>query len=507
MQDSKINYDQQIATVRNDLKLCDQEVVFTQARAQAVLKSLQAALGLELTASQMPRIALCASGGGIRATLATLGALQGSTIPGTSLNIMDLSTHFTALSGSTWALAGLEFFSMQPNTFLKAIAPNMALGLLDDFNMIDLATELKTYESYGQPVSFVNIYGMLIAQRLFKNITSNPSSIDVMTLAQKIDPAKSPLAIQTCVIDNDSMSEYHWLEFTPFEVGSAYLKSFIPLWAFGRKFANGKSIDFAPPVSLGYCIGIWSSAMCIDAKDFFDIIVQQKMGDTFKSHLQEQFGNKFTQYLNDQASKLIHSGSNFIRALGLENLLLGGKSENEIAAARNRFSPAKVSNWTQGDPSSPIKNDINLTLIDAGIDINIPMSPLLRPEREIDIIIVFDASDNIREFKKAQEYAKNHNYAYPPIDYSKTNQTVSVHKGPHNDQAPIVIYLPLIKNAGYKEEWDPFAHAFTQVFNNQYTQEEIDLLTGLMKYNMEQSMPVIRDTIKQWIENKKLKNS
>jgi phospholipase A2 len=55
-----------------------------------------------LPADHTPRIQICASGGGYRAMIATLGALIGLEECG----VLDTVTSIAGLSGSTWAMAG-----------------------------------------------------------------------------------------------------------------------------------------------------------------------------------------------------------------------------------------------------------------------------------------------------------------------------------------------------------------------------------------------------------------
>ena len=60
---------------------------------------------------------------------------------------------------------------------------------------------------------------------------------------------------------------YEWMEITPFEVGSSFLKTYIPTWAYGRKFKDGNSTNAPPEQTLGYFMGIFGSAFEISLKD------------------------------------------------------------------------------------------------------------------------------------------------------------------------------------------------------------------------------------------------
>src|SRR5438445_8117229 len=116
-------YTQQKATVRIGSDLCDQEKDFMQTRMSVVKKTLETILGTTLADNEVPRIALCASGGGGRAAITTTGALMAA-VPNTPFHILDICSHFAALSGSTWAVTGTEFSNMNPATFLDNFTKN-----------------------------------------------------------------------------------------------------------------------------------------------------------------------------------------------------------------------------------------------------------------------------------------------------------------------------------------------------------------------------------------------
>lgn len=522
------------AYVRTSSDLCPQEKDFLIQRLPRIKDSLQTALNMQLNDNQVPRIALCASGGGFRAMVATLGWLQGdavqvkgtqstnnkkslrglseyllatlsswfgweaneftpNTLPLESepLNLRDLCTHFSSLSGSTWALAGLTYSHMTPAHYLAHITPKIAQGKFDNLNMEDLVVEILKKERSGQPVSFIDIYGIIIAQKLLADLgDGQPSSIDLDTYSTAALAMQNPLPIQTSVIGNDD-SNYHWVEFTPYEVGCSYLEAFVPTWAYGRTFNAGISTNFAPAQSLGFCMGTWGSAMAIDMKDFFNLVIDPELGTINASNLEAKFGS------------LTASGATLLTKIEQE----AHKRNANIKAdplLDKRISPAQVFNWVHSLKNTPLHTDKLLTLIDGGIDCNLPVQPLLRPERAVDIIIILDASAGIfgSELHNAQAHAQKWGYPFPAIDYTTINQPCSVHWDRSNAQAPIVIYMPLIKNSNYNNGWDPYGADFTSTYNFTYSVQQTALLGGLTSYNMAQSMPLILDTITQWIATK-----
>jgi len=129
--------------------------------------------------------------------------------------------------------------------------------------------------------------------------------------------------------------------------------------------------------------------------------------------------------------------------------------------------------------------------------------PLINRDRAIDIIIILDATTEETigtQLRKAEKKAFADKLPFPSIDYRKVPQTCSVHRDDNNPSAPIVIYMPLIKNNNYSNGWDPRTADFTSTLNFVYTKEQIALLSGLAQKNMQDSMPIIIDTLYQWIK-------
>ncbi|MDR3549850.1 MAG: hypothetical protein P4L31_00410, partial [Candidatus Babeliales bacterium] len=378
-----------------------------------------------------------------------------------------------------------------PGDFIDHLAPHMYQGILDDFNMQDLVLELKKKEMNNQPISFVNVYGILLAQKILKGLgADHPSAIELTCCTAIFDEVKMPLSIKTSVIGNNDLNE--WTEFTPYQVGSTYLQTFIPTWAFGRKFENGFSVDFAPPQSIGFCLGIWSSAMCIDPKDFIKFVVKPNLDEAEAS------------FVDNAIAPIATMVYNTLSKLGI-SYLKKDNADNPLAAlSAHRIYPAEIFNWNLGIKDVPLNTEKTLALVDSGHAFNFPLPALLRKERDVDIIIIIDASDTPKdEWDNAERYIKEHNLPFPSIDRTQFNKTCSVHADPAHPDAPIIIYFPLIKNSTYKDNWDPWSVSFTGTFNEKYTQEQVHLLSGLAHSNMAQGMPIIMDTIKQWIENKK----
>lgn len=517
-----------IATVRTGNALGDQEQAYLKKRLPKVKDALEKITGLQLTDAQVPRIAICTSGGGCRAALATLGWMQGmevqpqkrgtlstiitalhatpilsyllkviaswlgvqqptqtpnnNIVEASPLSLVDATTYFSTLSGSAWAISGLQHSRMTPSHYLAHVSAQLTQPFLANIDVEEIAYEILEKYAYGQPISLIDIYGGILAHKFLHQLgTADESSITMDSYTSLADTAQSPLPIHAATIDDQGTLK--WAEFTPYEVGSSDLNAFIPTWAFGRKFSEGISVDLAPAQSLGYAMGIWGSALSASAKEFFNLIVEPQLDSVTTNYLESAFGSIVAQAHEHFTS--IHNALNKNSSLPLDC----------------RLSPARVFNWTKGMPHAPMNEADTLTLIDAGMSINISVPPVLRPERAVDIIIIIDATRGMmkEEIVMLEDYAKAHALHMPTLDLDKVGQVCSVHKNPSDPLAPIVIYVPFIKNSGFNNDFDPQTTDFASTYKFNYTQEQIDTITGLAKYSMQQSQGIIIDVIKQWI--------
>jgi len=136
---------------------------------------------------------------------------------------------------------------------------------------------------------------------------------------------------------------------------------------------------------------------------------------------------------------------------------------------------------------------------------NLPFPPLLRPERQLDIILVMDASASVKDapaLAKAAEYARIHGLKFPPINlHNIDKKIVSVFKDETDSTIPVVIYFPRIANPAYENGFDPDPDktAFCGTTNFAYKPEQFELLRGLMDTAVVGNKEIIVDEIKQRI--------
>jgi hypothetical protein len=153
--------------------------------------------------------------------------------------------------------------------------------------------------------------------------------------------------------------------------------------------------------------------------------------------------------------------------------------------------------------SESLVEDDCMVMIDAGLDFNIPVPPLLCPERATDIFLVFDFSwhksqtmNPFRELLVAEEWAHAHGHKFPSIrkdlfdpEHPKEYYILEDEDDP---ECPIIIFFPLC-NVQRREvdvpgqdtsfaNVNPFSRVYS-TFNFSYTTEDFERLHELCRFN------------------------
>jgi phospholipase A2 len=491
------------ATLRIGIDLPAEEYIIMQNRKKHTQPALENFLEMNLAENQTLNIGFCGSGGGYRAMLSTVGFLNGAQ----KIGLLDTVGYMSALSGSTWALGPWTSLNLPIDKFRSQLIPKtrnmfkMAGKYIlptptgDQINKMFNNFELKYL--FHQSITSVDLWGAMIANKLFEDLDQR-QNLYMSNQAAIIEDAKHIFPIYTAVHPLQNLN-YNWFEFTPYEAGSVDLQAFTPIWAFGRKFLNGVSIasptiseaQFAPEQTLGFYLGIFGSAFTVNLNEILEMMRLDESVDS------QNYDDKRIKV--EILQKLTHS------LAGIKDL------------KNTRISPAKIMNFTYGLKDSPIKDLKKITLVDAGLAFNLPIPPLLRPQRAIDVIFIFDASDDsgtAGELKKAEKYARSHNLPFPMIDYSQAQtQTISIFKDDQDPKIPTIIYLPLIKDLNLPSvsqdsrfaDFDPkecIAKDYCSTFNFKYEPEEFETLTLLTEYNLADNHNLIKETFKQILINK-----
>jgi len=430
------------AEVRVSSELCDEEKVFLEKRKRYVRKALAQYLGVpetEVHPDDVPTIAMCGSGGGLRALVAGTSSYLSAQEAG----LFDCTTYTAGVSGSCW-LQSLYYSSIAGQSHSKLIdhlKQRLDTHIAFPPPLLNLLTTTPTskyllsggYEKFkgvkDADFGLVDVYGLMLGARLL--VPGNELSIDNMDLKisnqqRFIAEGQLPLPIYTAVrheisredlkanadhgesaaeeagIESfeqkqDSKTEtawqahrpdFQWFEWTPYEFFCEDFGAGIPTWSIGRNFSNGETVwredgMCLPELRLPLLMGIMGSAFCATLSHYYKEIRPLVQGLTGLGILDETITE------NDAELVKIHP-----------------------------FSPAQVPNFAFGmkeqlpETAGGVHKAQNIQLMDAGMSNNLPIYPLLRPGRDVDILVTFDASADVRKdnwLKVVEDYSKQRN--------------------------------------------------------------------------------------------------
>lgn len=396
------------ATVRVGDSLCPEELQFLDRRKHQTRKALANYLGLkedDVHPDDVPTIAMCGSGGGLRAMVAGASSYYSAQKAG----LLDCVTYTAGVSGSCW-LQALYFSTItgqKLDRLLQHLKDRLGVHIAYPPEFLRLATSAPTnkfllsggYEKYRgyENVDFglVDAYGLMLGARLLVpkgDLAIDDSNLKLSNQRRYIDGGAHPMPIYTAVrheipaedtvehakedVKETAKKEawFQWFEFSPYEFACEELQAGIPTWSVGRKFENGRSkkLDSGtalPEIRVPLLLGIYASAFCATLSHYYKEIKPLLIGLTGFASLDEMV-----------------------------------EGRNEDLVKLHPIDPASVPNYAKGmkdrlPKSCPksINEAKSIQLMDAGMSNNLPIYPLLRPGRGVDIIIAFDASADIKQ--------------------------------------------------------------------------------------------------------------
>ncbi|KAJ2686063.1 hypothetical protein IWW39_003880 [Coemansia spiralis] len=402
------------------------------------------------------------------------------------------------------------------------------------------------------PLSIVEIYGAL----LFKQLIVEHSPGDGHLMHLKLDPQWTRLSVQGLAVDqglhpmpiytavrhlicrnnddNDQSpikNKYQWFEFSPYEVGSIDHGAWVPTWAIGRPIKDGKELYRVGELHFGSVLGTVSSAFCAS--------------------------------IDAMGTDLYLAAPPKIRAEILDPVLNKIERDAEVShpiPPYTLFNPFYRTDSKQSadEPESKmadLESAQLLSLMDGALENNLPFASLLRPDRDVDVIICLDASASIDItpwFARAEWWANDHGVrrwpwgarpwaADPPrparIEATMNSKALESTKQAaaecerrmKNDNVrcvvfdkpiapsplateqegkerpPIsILYLPLLSNREFREpEFDPQTADFCETFNLKWKAEQVELLSDLTTFNFNQELEQIRQAVKRAYERKR----
>uniref|UniRef100_A0A8C2D2R0 Phospholipase A2 n=2 Tax=Cyprinus carpio TaxID=7962 RepID=A0A8C2D2R0_CYPCA len=461
--------------LRFSMALCDQEKLFMQKRKERVMLSIKKLLKMEnprfLPASprEVPTIAILGSGGGFRAMVGFSGVMKALYESG----VLDCAAYVAGLSGSTWYMSMLyshpEFPAKGPgdiNMELMNRVSSNPLKLLLPQNINRYVKALWKKKSAGQPVTFTDIFGMLIGETLI------PGRMDtkLSSLQAKINEGQSPLPLFTCLHVKPDVSELmfaDWVEFSPHEIGMAKYGTFMSPGLFGSKFFMGSVVKQYEENPLHFLMGVWGSAFSILFNRVLGVkettsssTMEEELEQIKPEHIvgddsadNEEETQRGTESTEAEDERQRHAQASWVqrmltsimgdttlfttregRAGKVHNFMLGLNLNSSLP-----FSPfgclmnqtsvdEEVDAVTDPDEFERIYEPLDVKskkihIVDSGLTFNLPFPLILRPQRGVDLIISFDfsarPSDSSPPFKElllAEKWARMNKLPFPKID-------------------------------------------------------------------------------------------
>lgn len=301
------------ATVRVSNDLCEDEKEFLSRRKKVAVAALARYLDLdekEVNPADVPTIAMCGSGGGLRALVAGTGSMLASQEDG----LFDCITYTSGVSGSCWLQA--LYHSSLTNQNLERMVDHLKARLnvhiafppaafasvtTSPTNKLLLSSMVEKLR--GDPnanFGLVDVYGILLAARLLVpkgELGVNEKDFKLSNQREYIKYGQNPMPIYTAVrheipdIDgtatepDSSPSEkakaiakkegwFQWFELTPYEFFCEEFNAGIPTWAMGRRFNGGKDVapdhgTHLPELRMPVLMGLFGSAFCATLSHYY----------------------------------------------------------------------------------------------------------------------------------------------------------------------------------------------------------------------------------------------
>lgn len=433
------------AKVRVSEHLCEEEKTFLSRRKKAVAAALARYLELredDVHPDDVPTIAICGSGGGLRALVSGTGSFLAAAEDG----LFDCTTYISGVSGSCW-LQSLYYSSITEQSFNQALGhlkARLGIHIADPptaFSALTFAPTNKYLLSgiveklkggpQGADFGLVDAYGMLLAARLLVpkgELGVNERDFKLSNQRDYIRFGQHPLPIYTAVRHEipdiggapptgpGSVSEeakeiakkeawFQWFEMTPYEFFCEEFGAGIPTWAMGRRFQNGldhPSEDGLrlPEVRMTALMGIWGSAFCATLSHYY-----KEIRPIIKSLGAFQVIDDMIWGRNEDLSK-VHP----IDPASLPNFVYGMRGQLPQTTPETLYDTEYIH------------------LMDAGMSNNLPIYPLLRPGRDVDIIVAFDASADVKTdnwLSEVEGYARQRGIKGWPVGVGWPKSTAS----------------------------------------------------------------------------------
>ncbi|XP_019406918.1 PREDICTED: cytosolic phospholipase A2 beta-like [Crocodylus porosus] len=525
--------------VRLGYDLCADEQEFLHKRKKVVANALKKVLQLkeDLHEHEVPVIAVMTSGGGLRAMTSMYGHLSSLQ----KLNLLNCTTYITGTSGSTWTMTDLygnsnwsEKTLEGPLKEIKKQVTKCKLNIISIERLNYYHKELIERVKEGLFSSFTALWALI--QEMF--LHDEPNKHKLTDERQAVDQGQNPLPFYVALNVKDEVSTFkfrEWVEFSPYEVGFPKYGAFIRSENFDSEFYMGRLVKKFPESRICYLEGLWTNVFTRNlldglfwssnpqefwdrwAKDMIDMD-KENSSDIYSTVIKPppSLSGKLCEIFEDIMTKrpLLGETHNFLKGLEFHK---GYFQQKEFTEWKDTVLDASPNQLT------PLEK--HLCLIDVGYFVNTSCPPLLRPERNVDVIISLDYSLGgfFKQLQMVETYCKVQKIPFPKIEVSEEDQKnpkeCYIFSDAENLRAPTLIHFPLV-NDTFKEYKEPGVkrnvcemkegkvnlenckspYYLTKL---QYSSENFDKLVNLSSYNILNNKDLILQCIQSAMEKKR----
>ncbi|KAB8199812.1 lysophospholipase catalytic domain-containing protein [Aspergillus parasiticus] len=336
--------------------------------------------------SNLPNIGIAVSGGGYRALMNGAGAIkafdsrtENSTATGQLGGLLQSATYLAGLSGGGWLVGSIYINNFTTISALQTHEDGAVWQFQnsifegpdgDSIQILDTATYYKhIYDAVqdkkdaGYETSITDYWGRALSYQLINATDGGPSyTWSSIALTDTFKQADMPMPLlvadgrypdELVVSSNATVYEFNPWEFGTFD---PTVYGFVPLEYVGSRFDGGS---------------IPNNETCVRGFDNAGFV----MGTS--SSLFNQF------FLQVNSTSL----PDFLKTAFTDILAKIGEEDEDIAV----YAPNPFYNWAP--ESSPAAHQQELDMVDGGEDLqNIPLHPLIQPERHVDVIFAVDSS-------------------------------------------------------------------------------------------------------------------
>lgn len=403
--------------IREASSVSPEESAYLSSRAPQVQAALQSFLsranisGLDVTSlfssnTTIPRLAFATSGGGLRAMTvggSIFNALDSRTVSGGLAGLLQSCQYMAGLSGGSWLIGStaINNFASVP----QLIASNWDIdnvfsapqgGIINTVEYYtDLVEQVQAKNKEGYFTSITDYWGRVIGYHTLNSSTGD-AAVQWSDIANTTAFMNFSMPFPLVVTDGRApgmaiaTANATVYEVNPYEFGSwdEQVFSFTPTRYLGSDVSDGRPVD---------------GNTCVTGYDNVAFI----MGTS-------------SSLFNGALTEISGTSSSILTSVLSSVLTDIDEDDDDIAFYPNPFRG--LSGVAQN-----ISNSGNLTLTDGGMDNqNIPLWPLIQPQREVDVIFAVDASaDTDYNWPNGSSLVQTYERVTGAGGISRTNESLS----------------------------------------------------------------------------------